>query len=470
MSRTTGPLEEHSPYSPLYTRYVLGMVLLVMIFANVDRTILAILVRPVKAEFALSDTQMGWLLGPAFAIVYSVLSLPIGRWADTVGVRRSIVSLCLALWSLFTAGTAFVTSYGQLFTARMGVGVGEAGATAPSVSMLSDYLPPSRRARGISVISIGAVIGMGLGMVVGGWIEERHGWRAAFLAAGLPGILLAVVFRLTIREPARGASEGRHEAANTPFLPMLRRLLGTRTYQFILVANGLSLLSAMGRNLWEPSFLVRSYGMSEFEAGSWYFMTSPVPSMFGIFLGGYLADRLGKQDRRWFLWIPALGQLASVPVLVAFLLWPAADRIELPALFARLGLSGIPIGFVFSIFGSVLSSFFTAPLMATIQGVSPLRMRAFAAAISSLISTLVGLAAGPLLVGVLADHFALRFGAEALRYSLLVPTIVPLLSAAVCWLGAGHVGRDLLRARAEESGAASRERTSDDAAPGSRSD
>jgi MFS family permease len=442
-------------YSKGYTRYVMGMIGLVMIFNNLDRTILSILVRPIKAEFSLTDTQMGLLLGPAFAIVYSILVLPFGRWADTTGVRRSIIAGCLVAWSGFTAATAFVGSYAQLFAVRMGVGVGEAGATAPSVSMLADYLPPTQRARGMSVISIGAILGIGLGMVVGGGIEQVYGWRAAFLAVGLPGVLIAIVFRWTVREPVRGAIEGLDAGAKVGFWPSLRVLLASRTYQFILLANALSLLAAMGRNLWEPSFLVRSYGMNELTAGSWYFLTSPVPSMFGIFLGGYLADRLGARDRRWYMWIPALGQLMSVPILVAFLLWPATDRIALPGFFAELGVSEIPVGFVFSFFGSIVGSFFTAPFMATIQGVSPLRMRAFAASISSLLSTLVGHALGPLIVGMVADGFAARFGDEALRYSLLVPTMVPLLSALVCLIGAGYVGRDLLRARSVANAATS---------------
>ena len=442
--------EDTGPFSPLYTRYVLGMVLVTMVFNNIDRTILSILVRPVKAEFHLTDTQMGWLLGPAFALVYTIISLPIGRYADTTGVRRTIVSISLFLWSCFTAGTAFVSSYAQLFVMRMGVGVGEAGGTAPSISMLSDYLPPARRARGVSVISIGAVTGMGLGMVLGGWVSEQFGWRGAFLAAGLPGIALAILYRLTIREPQRGSSEGRMAASQSEFGASLRLLLSQRTYLVILVANGFALFASMGRNLWEPSFLVRSYGMGEFHAGSWYFLTSPLPSMIGIFLGGFLADRLGNRDKRWYLWVPAVGQAISVPILVAFLLWPASSRFMLPSFLAGTAFEAIPVALVWSIFGSVFGSFFTAPFMATTQGVAPLRMRAFAAAISSLISTLVGLAAGPLLVGLLADGFEARFGDDALRYSLLVPTCAPLLSSLVCVIGARRVAGDLERARAAD--------------------
>lgn len=435
-----------NPHLPLYTRYVLLMVLLTMIFSNVDRTILSILIKPIKAEFQLTDTEMGWLLGPAFAIIYTALCLPLGRWADTTGTRRNIVSGSLFIWSLFTCGTAFVGNYLQLFVMRMGVGVGEAGGTSPSVSMLADYLPPERRASGISVVSIGAVLGMGIGMVLGGWISERWGWRTAFLSAGLPGVLLAILYRFTIREPARGGSEGR-QAKAIPLGPTFRALLRTRTYQFILAANGFALFASMGRNLWEPEFLVRTYRMGQFEAGTWYFLTSPLPSMLGIYLGGWFADRLGARDSRWYLWVPAVGQLVSVPVLVAFLLWPEADRIAMPALLAAAGLPTLPIALIWSVFGSVIGGAFTAPFMSTIQGVSPLRMRAFAAAVSTLVTTLVGLAAGPLLVGVIADGFAARFGDDALRYSLLVPTLTPILSAAICLVGARHVGPDLERAR-----------------------
>lgn len=430
-----------------YTLYVLGMVLLTMIFNNIDRTILSILVRPVKAEFELTDTEVGFLLGPAFAIVYVLLVLPIGRYADTVGVRRNIISTCLFLWSLFTVATGFVTSHLQLVAARMGVGVGEAGATAPSVSMLSDYLPPERRAQGMSVISMGAVIGMGLGMVAGGWIEENFGWRTAFLAAGLPGVALAILFRSTIREPERGGSEGRTTTEAGAFLPNLKALFATRTYLFILSANAFTLFASMGRNLWEPQFLIRTYEMGEFHAGSWYFLTSPLPSMLGIFLGGYFADRLGRRDRRWFLWVPAFGLLVSPPILVAFLLWPTSHVIPLPSFLEGTMFAALPVALLFSLVGSIVGGMFTAPFMSTTQGVVPLRMRAFAAAISTLLSTLIGLAGGPLVVGALADALTPEYGTDALRYALLLPTLIPMLSGLICLVGARRVADDLERAR-----------------------
>ncbi len=435
-------------FSPGYVRYVLSIVLGVMIFNNVDRTILSILIGPIKAEFALSDTQMGWLLGPAFTIVYSVLALPVARWAD-FGVRRSIVAGGLFLWSLFTAGTYWVQSFWQLFAVRMGVGVGEAAGTAPSLSMLTDYVSPERRARGISVVPIGAVTGMGLGMIVGGHLNELYGWRVAFLAAGLPGILLALLMRLSVEEPPRrgrtGAAPGATEEESLG--DALRYLFSLRTYRFILGANAFSLFAAMGRNLWEPEFIVRIYDMGTGSAGTWYFLTSPVPSMLGIYLGGRFGDRLGSLDARWLLWVPAIGQVVSVPILLAFLLWPETDLVALPGFAAALGVPAIPVAFVLSFVGSVFGSFFTAPFLATVQGIAKPRVRALAAAISTTVSSFVGLCAGPLLVGVVSDAFQARFGEEALRYSLLVPTAAPLLSSLVCVAGARWVGGDLERGR-----------------------
>ena len=433
--------------SEAYVRWVLFMVLLTMIFNQIDRTILSILVKPIKQEFGLSDTQVGVLLGPAFALVYGALVLPIGRYADTTGIRRNIVATSVFLWSCFTLATSFVTSFPQLFLARMGVGVGEAGGGPPSVSILSDYLTPARRARGLSVVSIGSVIGLGLGMVVGGEVGEAWGWRAAFLVAGLPGIVLAIVFRLTVAEPERGASDGRRAESAGAFWPSLRALLSIHTLLFIFAANGFTIFASMGRNLWEPTFLIRTYGMGPADAGLWYFLTSPLPSMCGIFLGGWLADRLGPRDSRWYLWVPAIGLSVSVPVLFAFLLWPEDHLLQLPATFAGTRFESIPVALLWSVLGSVLGGVFTAPFMATTQSVSPLRMRAFAASVSTVFSTLIGLSGGPLLVGALADGLAADYGSDALRYALLIPTSLPLVGVVICLFGARFVDADLVRAR-----------------------
>jgi MFS family permease len=438
--RARGPLARWSgPYPLPYTLWVLFLALLVSGFSTLDRTIVSILIDEIGAEFELSDAQLGLLLGPSFAIVYAFLTLPMARLAD-VWVRRWIVAGSLFLWSIFTAAGYWVTTFGQLFLTRMGVGVGEAGGTAPNISLLSDYLPPAFRARGIAVISVGATLGMGAGMLIGGQVAEASGWRAALLAAGLPGMALALLYSLTVREPTRGASEPGRTAGSAPVGEVVRHLLANRTYVTILIANGFSLFAAMGRNMWEPAFIIRLYDMGPADAGLWYFLTSPLPSAFGIWLGGRLADGMGRDDPRWYLWIPAAGQAISVPILVAFLLWPQGDT-----------LLGVPFAFYLSFVGSIVGSFFTAPFMATIQGVARLRMRAVAAGMSTLVSTLVGLCIGPLLVGVVSDSMSTRFGDEAIRYSLLIPTAAPLFSALVCLIGARRVAADLARVDDEDS-------------------
>ena len=277
---------------------------------------------------------------------------------------------------------------------------------------------------------------MGAGMVVGGQVSELAGWRTALLAAGIPGMVLALLYGLTVREPTRGASEIGRTAERVPLGEVVRYLASSHTYRTILLANAFSLFAAMGRNMWEPAFIIRIYDMGTADAGLWYFLTSPIPSAFGIWLGGRLADGLGQRDARWYLWIPAIGQTISVPILIGFLLWPETSEI-----------AGIPFAFVLSFFGSVFGAFFTAPFIATIQGIAKLRMRAMASGVSTLISTLVGLCAGPLLVGVLSDFMTARFAEESLRYSLLIPTIAPVLSSLVCLFGARAVARDLARAR-----------------------
>ncbi len=437
MSNTSPPASSQ-PYSTAYTRYVIAVVFMVAVFNNIDRTVLSILVEPIKLEFSMSDTQMGAAMGLAFTLVYTVTAIPVARWAD-FGVRRSIVAGALFIWSGFTTATALVQNFTQLFIMRMGVGIGEAGGTAPSASLLADYIPPERRARGLSMLATGSIVGMGSGMVLGGWINEVWGWRWAFVAAGVPGILIAVLMRLTVREPIRGGSEGRAVSLEKDSMwGVVKYMLGLSTFVCILCANGFALFATMGRNLWEPSFLIRSYEMGTAEAGLWYFLTSPLPSMLGIYLGGMLADRMATRDRRWYMWVPAIGQLISVPLLCAFLLWPADDRLALP-----FGLPDIPVAFVFSIVGSVFASFFTAPFIAMIQGLAKVRMRAMAAAMSSTVSTFVGMCTGPLLVGYISDGFQVRFGAESLRYSLLVPTIAPLASVVLCIVAARTIRKDL---------------------------
>jgi MFS family permease len=432
------PSPEAAPrYSPAYVNYVLGVVLLVMIFNIVDRTITAILLDDIKAELVLSDRQLGILLGPAFAVVYTLASLPIAHWADR-GVRRSIVAWGLLAWSAVTALTARVANFEQLLAARMAVGIGEAAGSAPMQSMITDYVPAERRARALSVVSIGAIAGLAIGQIAGGWLGELYGWRAAFVIVGLPGIAVALLVRLSVVEPPREASAADRA---TTFWEALVYMLKLPSFRWILVCGSLALVASMGRNLWEPTFLRRVYGYEKAAAGTWYFLIGPLPAALGIYLGARLGDRLGSRDARWYLWVAVIGQSLATPLQTAFVLWPEDHRLSLGGL-----LPALPVSFLFSIAGAVVGSLFTAPLLAvTLTLVRP-AMRAKAAAIATATHSLIGHGLGPYLVGEISGQLTPAYGVHALRYALLVATLTPLLSAAFFALAARSVRADIARA------------------------
>ena len=428
-----------------YRRYLFAIVVGVMMLNTVDRHVVAILVDPIKGELGLSDSQMGWILGPSFTLVYTAAVLPLARWADR-GVRRNIIALGLSVWSLFTMATGWVQGYVQLFVMRMGVGIGEASASPAIQSLISDTVPPEHRSQGLSFISVGAVLGLAVGMAGGGWVNELWGWRAAFLIAGAPGLLVAVLFRLTVREPARGQSEGRaaEEGERRSLLEDGRYLLSLPAMRWLLVAHAFALLYTSGKGAWEPSFIIRTYDMGTGAAGTWYFLTTPIPSMFGLWLGGWLCDRWAARDERAYLWVPALSLLGSLPFMLLFLLWPEDHRIDLGG-----GWPLFPVAFAWSVASSILGAMHSAPFLSLVQGLARVRMRASAAAIFSLTGTGVGSAIGPLLVGYLSESFEVVYGEDSLRWGLVWLSVGFVASAATCVLAARSVRGDLSRARAE---------------------
>lgn len=431
--------------SPGYRRYLFAIVVGVMMLNTVDRHVVAILVDPIKGELGLSDSQMGWILGPSFTLVYTAAVLPLARWADR-GVRRNIIALGLSVWSLFTMATGWVQGYFQLFVMRMGVGIGEASASPAIQSLISDTVPPEHRSQGLSFISVGAVLGLAVGMAGGGWVNELWGWRAAFLVAGAPGLLVAILFRLTVREPARGQSEGRaaEEGERRSLLEDGRYLLSLPAMRWLLVAHAFALLYTSGKGAWEPSFIIRTYDMGTGAAGTWYFLTTPIPSMFGLWLGGWLCDRWAARDERAYLWVPALSLLGSLPFMLLFLLWPEDHRIDLGG-----GWPLFPVAFAWSVASSILGAMHSAPFLSLVQGLARVRMRASAAAIFSLTGTGVGSAIGPLLVGYLSESFEVVYGEDSLRWGLVWLSVGFVASAATCVLAARSVRGDLSRARAE---------------------
>jgi predicted MFS family arabinose efflux permease len=281
-------------------------------------------------------------------------------------------------------------------------------------------------------------------MAGGGWLNELWGWRVAFLVAGAPGLLVAVVFRLTIREPVRGASEGR-DVAKEPKGSLredCRYLLSLPSMRWLLVAHMFALLYTAGKGAWEPTFIRRVYDMGSGAAGTWYFLTTPIPSIFGLWFGGWLCDRWSRRDERAYLWVPVLSLLGSLPFMLLFLLWPSDHRVDLP-----LGLPPFPVAFSFSVVSSVVGAMHSAPFLALVQGLAKLRMRASAAALFSVTGSGIGSGIGPLLVGYMNVELAARFGHEAIRWGLVGLSFGFILASAACFLSARSVRADLALTR-----------------------
>lgn len=431
------------PSSDGYARYLFFVIVVVMMLSTVDRHIISILVEDVKADLGLDDRQLGVLLGPSFTLVYALSVLPLARLADR-GVRRNIIALGLGAWSLFTIATAWVTGFGQLLAMRMGVGIGEASASPAIQSLISDTVPPDQRSRGLSFLSIGAVLGLAVGMAGGGWLNEFFGWRTAFVVAGAPGLVMAVVFRFTIREPLRGESEGRdvsRESKGT-LLEDCRYLLSMPSMRWLLVAHAFAALYTSGKGAWEPTFIRRVYDMGSGATGTWYLLTTPLPSVLGLFLGGWLCDRWSRRDERAYLWVPILSLLGSLPFMLLFLLWPADQRISLPG-----GLPDFPVAFFFSVGSSIIGAAHSAPFLSAIQGLAKVRMRASAAALFSLLGSGVASGLGPWVIGDLNVRLQASYGNEAIRWGLVWLSGSFALASIACWFSAKQIRADLAGTR-----------------------
>lgn len=379
-------------------RYTLGLLLVIYVVNTIDRQVMNILIEPVREEFLLSDAQMGWLVGGAFAIFYTLAGFPIARLADR-GNRRDIISMALLVWSLMTVACGMVTNFWQLMAARVGVGVGEAGCTPPAHSILSDSFPIERRASAISIYSLGVPIGTLFGMAAGGYLAQEMGWRTAFFAVGAPGILLAIVTRLSMREPARGAFDRAAVGAIEPLGVVLRFMWGLRSMRHMLVGAAVQTLFLAAAATFHASFLLRVHGMSLAEAGLQLGLIAGLVGGTSVMLAGVLADRLGVRDLRWHFWVPALGALGSIPF--SLLAYSTSD--------ARVAVAMIACATLGNHMYSGLGH-------AVMQGLVKPRMRALTSATALFVMNLVGFGLGPVVLGLLSD----ALGGEAqIRYALL---------------------------------------------------
>lgn len=387
-----------------YRYYVLGVLVVVYTMNFLDRQILGILAGPIKAELKLTDGQLGLMGGLAFAMLYSTLGIPIAWLADRSS-RRRIIAWALGIWSGFTALCGFATNFWQLFAARIGVGIGEAGGVAPSYSLIGDYFPKEQRARALSVYSLGIPIGSGCGILFGGLIAASINWRYAFIIVGCAGLVLAPILRATVKDPPRGGVEAAPADGAPPKAPSFGEVFRvvTRKKTFWLMAFGAAMSSICGYGVafWLPSFFMRSMHLSLVDTSWFYGSLTFFGGCIGIVGGGVLADKLGARTRAAYPLIPA----------IAFL-------IAMPCFFGAVNSSSLYLAFPLFLIPTALNLMWLGPVLTAVQHLVPAQMRTTASAMFLLINNLLGIAVGYYYFGAVSDALKPHFGDESLRYAI----------------------------------------------------
>ena len=418
-------------FSTAYQWYALGVLFVVYVCNFIDRSVLALLAQSIKEDLQISDTLLGLLGGFAFALFYTAFGIPIARLADT-GNRRNILVACVSIWSTATALCGMAQSYLFLLLARIGVAIGEAGGSPPAHSMISDMFAQHRRATALGIYALGIPVGSMIGALAGGLLNDRMSWRAAFVVVGLPGLLLAILVRFTLKEPPRGVSEPvRVEAGETPgIVEVFRCLWQRRSFRWLSLSAGFQAFVSYGSGAWLPPMFERSHGLSSTQIGTALFWLG-VPSVIGTFAGGWCGDRLGTRDARWYLWLPAVTTLISMPFIAFCYLtsdpWRAFWVLSIP---------------------SALGSFWLAPTFSLTQGLVGLRMRAVAASIMLFVLNIIGMGLGPWFVGVVSDWLNAHtmLGDDSLRWSLVISLNFAFVAIYCCIRGARSLRGDLVGA------------------------
>lgn len=399
---------------------MLAVLLIAYIFNFLDRTIINILAGSIIAELRLTDTEFGAITGLAFAILYSMLGVPLAMLADRTR-RGWVVAGSLAVWSAFTALCGTAVSFGQLFIYRLGVGVGEAGGVAPSYALIADYFPPDRRARALATFSLGIPLGLAGGTLIGAYLAALINWRAAFLAMGAGGVLLAPIMLLVVRD--RGPTTGAR--AREPLLRTFPTIARKPTFWLMATAASFSSVAGYGLAAWTPSVLERSFGLGLIERGQFLAAIFLIGGTAGVFAGGWLADRLGQADRAWYARLPALAWLITAPTFAMGLLT-----------------TNLWMAWPLLLISNALNILWLGPVTTAVQHLVPQATRSTASASFLLINNLVGLGIGPMLIGGLSDVFKQRFGAEALRYAAVSVVSIYLVAALLMILAAKRLPGD----------------------------
>lgn len=400
------------------TRVMLWTLLVVYVFNFLDRQIVNILAEPIRRDLGLSDTQIGLMTGLAFALFYTVLGLPIARYADKPGTDRGrLIALALAVWSAMTALCGLAQNFVQLLLARIGVGVGEAGCTPAAHSLIADRVAPEKRPGAMAFYAMGIPLGSLLGMMIGGYLADTIGWRHAFMLVGTPGILLALVVMVLIKDKNRVVRAPAKGEVDEGLWAAVTGLLRSPAYVILLGAASASSFLSYGKATWTTIFFQRSHGMSPGEVGFWFGLWGGVAGVFGTWLGGWLANRFGSVDRRHIVTAPAIGMALAIPIAIS-------------AYFA----TDWRIALLLLMMPTVLNSLYYGPVYSSAQGLVPLRHRATASALLLFGQNLIGLGLGPLFFGMLSDWLRPEFGEQSVRYVLYGAACLGLIPAVLFWM------------------------------------
>jgi len=413
-----------------YRHYCLALIFIVLVVNYIDRGIIAVVLESIKHDFQLSDLQLGLLSGPAFAVFYALLGVPFARWAD-MGNRRIVISLSLAVWSLMTALGGLAQNFTTLFITRIGVGIGEAGASPPSHSLASNYYPAKHHGKAASVLSFSVFIGTFLGLALGGAILSVTDWRTTLMVVGLPGVGIAILAFFTLREPREKTRVPRpHEIFNAETRVIIRGLLAKKTYLQLLISFAIVSFFTYGIASFAVPFFIRSYGVDIQVIGFSYGLTAAGSSLLGTVLAALLVDRLAKRDLMWMLRLPGYACLVAVPFVVASLLSPTF--VQCLALF---------------FIGNTLVVMSVPALFASIYGIIHHSQRSMAIAVFGLAANLLGLGLGPVLIGSISDVLTPTFGDEALRYTLAGSVVFLAWAAVHILIGARTLKDDYVAER-----------------------
>lgn len=413
-----------------YKQYLLILLMVILAFNFVDRLILGIAMEDIKTELSLTDTQLGFLSGLAFTVFYSVMGIPIARWADR-GNRVTIIALTTALWSAAVALCGAAGNYVQLLLIRMGVAVGEAGCIPPAHSLIAESFTRAERPRAVGIYTMGAPLSLVFGYFIAGWLNQLYGWRATFVIMGAPGLILAVIAWWTLREPR--AQSRATPPAQPAFMEIWGTLWSNITFRHMVLCFAVSFFFNYGMLQWQPAFFIRSYGMGTGEIGSWFALSYGASGLFGNYWGGVMASRYAAHNERLQLRAMAFG-FAGYGIFSAGVYLAPNKYLAFAALaMATMSLTAT-----------------NGPFLATVQTLVPSHLRAMSVAILYFIANLVGMGLGPLAAGALSDLMRPHLGDESLRYALLMLCPGFLWCMWHLWCASSSVRTDLSGQRGSE--------------------